>query len=391
MLLLLGGTASAGGKPAIAILGLEVRDSGTGVDPATTRAARELTVALRDRAKAGTGPFAPVQDGDKELIDEKLLNNCDSEAPLCMATIGSALGAEALVYGKIERSAQGYKVWLKLLSVSRRQLVSSTQETLPLAPGGKEPDASALAALARTWYGKLVAYTGGGTVVVKANIDRGTVMIDDEAKGNLASGALSIAGVAEGRHTLAIEAKDFQRYETSITVKNGETLAHSATLVEQVKKPPPVVSKEPISREGTVARAAPSGLWKPLAFGSSVVALGSAGFAVFAITKSRNAAAEIGVPGIDQSKCKTNPFPDGDGNLGRLNDACDWRTRQLVGWVVTGVAGAVALGSFYMAYMRDGDDSHDQAAQRGRRKRRELAITPILIPGGGGATVRLDW
>ena len=74
------GRAWAGGKPPIAILGLEVYDNGSGIDPETTRAAKDLTEALRDRAKAGTGPYTPV-GGEKELIDEKLINNCDSEAP----------------------------------------------------------------------------------------------------------------------------------------------------------------------------------------------------------------------------------------------------------------------------------------------------------------------
>src|ERR1043165_8632658 len=131
----LGGRAWAG-KPPIAILGLEVYDNGGGIDPETTRAAKELTAALRDRAKAGTGPFTPVQ-GEKELIDEKLLNNCDSEAPTCMATIGSGLGAEVLMYGKIEKATQSgqgvYKVSIKLLNVGRKQLANSTVETLPLS------------------------------------------------------------------------------------------------------------------------------------------------------------------------------------------------------------------------------------------------------------------
>src|SRR4051812_26628198 len=135
--LVLGGNASAGGKPPIAILGLEVYDNGSGIDPDTTKAAKELTAALRDRAKAGTGPYVPVPGGDKELIDEKLLNNCDSEAAVCMAAIGTELGAEVLMYGKIEKSAQGgqtiYKISIKLLNVARKQLANSTVETLPLA------------------------------------------------------------------------------------------------------------------------------------------------------------------------------------------------------------------------------------------------------------------
>ena len=47
VLLLLGssGKAWAGGKPAIAILGLEVNDNGSGIDPETTKAAKELSGA----------------------------------------------------------------------------------------------------------------------------------------------------------------------------------------------------------------------------------------------------------------------------------------------------------------------------------------------------------
>jgi hypothetical protein len=225
------GKAWAAPKPSIAILGLEVYDNGSGIDPETTKAAKELTAALRDRAKTGTGPYAPAQGGDKELIDEKLLNNCDTEAPVCMAAIGTELAADLLMYGKIEKSSQNaqptYKVSIKLLYVSRKQLASSTVETLPLV----ETTGVRAQTHAKNWYSKLVGVTTGGTVVVKANIDRGTVLIDDEAKGNLASGTLTLSGVPEGRHTLAIEAKDYQRYESQITVRNGETTTQMITML----------------------------------------------------------------------------------------------------------------------------------------------------------------
>jgi len=392
LLLALSGQATAGGKPPIAILGLEVHDSGSGIDPGTTKAAKDLTAALRDRAKAGTGPFVAVQDGEKELIDEKLLNNCDSEAPSCMAAIGSGLGAEALIYGKIEKSSLGnrpvYKVSLKLLNVNRKQLISSTVETLPLAADLRGPDPSALASTAKAWYAKLVGITVGGTVVVRANIDSGTVLVDDEAKGNLASGTLSLSGVAEGRHTLAIEAKDYQRYETSITVRNGETLAHGATLVEMSKKPL-TPSAEPLSVEGTVTHGSGGNVWKPVFYGTAALTVAAAGFSVFAITKSNSAADKIGEKNITQKSCGTTLASPADNTS--LKDACSWHDRQVLGWVVTGVAGAAALGSFFLAYVRDGDHTEARSASGGHRKRRELAITPILTPGGGGATVRLDW
>jgi hypothetical protein len=251
VLLVSGGKSWAGTKPSIAILGLEVYDNGSGIDPETTKAAKELTQALRVCTKAGTGPYMPAAGGDKELIDEKLLNSCDTEAPVCMAAIGAELSADLLMYGKIEKSSQNaqtiYKVSIKLLYVSRKQLASSAVETLPFG----ESTGPRAAAHAKNWYSKLVGVTTGGTVVVKANIDRGTVMIDDEVKGNLASGTLTLSGVPEGRHTLAIEAKDYQRYEISISVHAGETLPHNAALAE-MSKAPPTPSARPISVEGTV-------------------------------------------------------------------------------------------------------------------------------------------
>jgi hypothetical protein len=59
---------------------------------------------------------------------------------------------------------------------------------------------------------------------------------------------------------------------------------------------------------------------------------------------------------------------------------------------VVGVASAAVIGSFYMAYVRDsGSSESTKTAGAGHRKRRELAVTPIVTPDGGGATLRFDW
>jgi len=395
LLLTMGGKAWAGGKSPIAILGLEVYDNGSGIDPETTRAAKEVTAALRDRARAGTGPYTPASS-EKELIDEKLLNNCDTEAAGCMAAIGTELGADAVLYGKIEKITQtnppSYRVSLKLLNVNRKQLVSSTVETLPLAGA----TGMALSSYAKAWYAKLVGINTGGTVVVKANIDRGTVMLDEEAKGNLASGTLTLSSVPEGRHTIAIEAKDYQRYEASITVHNGETVSHPATLVEMSKKtaktsktPKPPATGEPSGKQGTATATSGTNLWKPVFYGSAVLAAGAAGFSVFAITKSNDEASQI--MGSNGGKPFTEKDCGGPISDPHLQNACDWHGRQVVGWVVTGVAGAAALGAFYMAFIRDRDHTETRTASGAHRKRRELAITPIVTPEGGGATLRFDW
>jgi hypothetical protein len=391
LMLGLAGTAWAGGgKPSIAILGLEVKDNGAGIDPESTKAAKDVTAALRDRAKAGSGPYALVANGDKELIDEKLLNNCDTEAAACMATIGSQLGAEFLMFGNIEKQAQGgqatYKVSIKLLNVNRRQIVNSTVEPVPVA----ELSNLRVSNHARTLYTKLAGGPTGGAVVIKANIDRGTVVIDNDMKGNLASGTLTIGGLADGRHTLAIEAKDYLRYEASITVRNGETLPHSATLIEMprqvakqvVKQQPP--PSDSISIEGTVAAKPKSNIWKPVFYGTTVAGAGALAFTLWQYKLTTDRAS---VTQEDPAKSEKNC---GDATKSEaLTDLCRHYQMYTIGWITSSVLGAAVIGSFVMAYVRDGGT--EKAAVSGHRKRREVAITPIVTPDGGGATLRFDW
>lgn len=392
LLLVLGGRAWAG-KPPIAILGLEVYDNGGGIDPETTKAAKELTAALRDRAKAGTGPFTPVQ-GEKELIDEKLLNNCDSEAPTCMATIGAGLGAEVLMYGKIEKATQSgqgvYKVSIKLLSVTRKQLTASTVETLPVA------DATGVRAqtYAKTWYAKLAGAGTGGTLVIRANIDRGTVLIDEDMRGTLASGTLTLTGVAEGKHALAIEGtREYQRYEAQVTVRTGETTTQNVTMVAMPKRLADMQPKETITREGTVAQPPhKTNVWKPVFYGSTVATAGGIAFSIYAAVKSSDEGNQIKTPGLSQANCSKEPMFNATTDKAHFDAACSWHQRQIIGIVVSSVVGAAVIGSFYMAYLRDsGSSESTKTANGGRRKRRELAVTPVMTPDGGGATLRFDW
>jgi hypothetical protein len=413
VLLGLGGKAWAS-KPPIAILGLEVYDNGGGIDPETTKAAKELTAALRDRAKAGTGPFTPVQ-GEKELIDEKLLNNCDSEAATCMATIGSGLGAEVLMYGKIEKATQGgqgvYRVSIKLLNVTRKQLAASTVETLPVG------DATGVRAqtYARTWYAKLAGAGSGGTLVIRANIDRGTVLVDDDVKGTLASGTLTLTGVAEGKRTLAVEGtREYQRYEAQITVRAGETTTQTVTMVPMPRKLAEMQPKDTITREGTVTQPAPKGnIWKPVFYGAVVGTAAAGGFTLYEWVQGNRNADKIGKDGAFNTTVGTSVGSDGkkqvgnsqcgssnvdmfrqmspnDADLKHFTDACNNVKYQKIGWVVTGVLGAATIGSFIMAYLRDSSPS-EKVTDRGHRKHRELVVTPIAAPDGGGATLRFDW
>jgi ferric-dicitrate binding protein FerR (iron transport regulator) len=117
----------------VAILGLETGGVPNGHVPVVAQA---LSSAMRAVA-ANEGPYtlAPVT---RELVDEKLLANCATEAPQCMSAIGANLGADLLVYGHLELGKRDYTTRLVLLDVAKKT-IERTQETVwPIA--GTERD-----------------------------------------------------------------------------------------------------------------------------------------------------------------------------------------------------------------------------------------------------------
>src|SRR5688500_2065277 len=161
-------------KEKIAILGLELKGA---IDPDSTKVALDLTTQLRLQPKADKGPFSLAQGSEKELLDEKLMNSCESEENDCMAKIGKALGAQHLMWGHLERKTQGkesgYQVRLILLNTSTLNVQRHT-DFIPLA----ESKDARVGNWARRFYKALTGYNDGGTIVVKVNADRGTILIE---------------------------------------------------------------------------------------------------------------------------------------------------------------------------------------------------------------------
>ncbi len=224
--ILLMASPAAARKPSIAILGLEVIDDGTTLDAKTTQFAEALTEALRQRARAGTGPFALAPGSDKNLIEMKLLSNCESEANACMAAIGAELAADRLLYGKVEKRANGYQVSLKLLNVETRAAERSTTEVIPFG----EASGTALSTWGKKLYTKITGTSNQGTLIVKANVERGTVYLDGNARGNLVGGTARIAGLDAGDYRLMIEAECYLRHEGKVTVEGGKDTTERVDL-----------------------------------------------------------------------------------------------------------------------------------------------------------------
>ena len=378
---------SAWAKPKIAILGLEAAPGSSGaVDPATTQVARSITRELRQRAQAVASPYTVAPNSSKELTDEKLLMSCDSEAASCMAVIGAGLAANVLLYGRVEKRGEVYKVSLKRLDVNAKTIVASGEDL---------PVGSAVIGLSKRMFIKLVgASSVTGTLMVKAMsqtgalVGVGNVMIDEESRGKLLTGRITLSGLAEGRHVLAIEAGGYRRFEETVTIHGGEQATLNALL---------------FVRESATDDPDPGGAsaWK-VALGTSIVvaALGGAfaGFSAYEVYRERVLVQRLNDRGFTK-------VTDADCGLGTeqiatahnvrvtnqavFENACTWKPRIYYGLAVTGV-GAVGAAISYVMLQRSASAT-ETPRTGGRPRKRSVAVAPVVTPALTGASLSVTW
>jgi hypothetical protein len=391
-------TASAGNKPTIAVLGLETSDAGRAPTPVDTNFAKELTDGLRSRTKLGTGMYVYAPGSDKELIDLKLINSCDSEAAGCMSKIGESLGADLLIYGKIEKKGRSYEVTLILLDVRKKAREKSLpSEAIPLADA---TSSAAISAAAKRLYAKLTGETSSCNIAVKVSggAERGTILIDGAERGSINNGSGQVTGLTEGKYKVAVEIEGYRRWERAdVTCAAGQTANVPVDNLEKVESGGGGLgsgsgsgrgSGVPISPEATTSHGDGSG-WKKIAFGSAVVTSGLT--AVWATYWYKLSKTGGDYPGYGDS-CKQDPVThvhlniwSSDCNSGRKNKDISW----------TAGIGAAAVGAFTIYALVKGYSASNSGAEHadaGHRKRREqFVVTPVISPNGGGATLQFDW
>jgi hypothetical protein len=383
-----GGSAWAA-KPKIAILGLEAAPGPSGaVDPAMTQIARAITKELRQRAQAAASPYALAPNSNKELTDEKLLMSCDNEAASCMAAIGAGLAADVLLYGRVEKRGELYRIALKRLDVKAKTVVTGSEEL---------PVGSAVVGLAKRLYIKLIGeVAASGALAVRASsasggpIAVGTVMIDEEPRGTLAAGSATVSDLTAGRHVLAIEAGGYQRFEQAVTIRAGEQATLDAQLLERDAPPEPAVV------------AGNAGLWK-VSFGASllvgVAGGGLAAYSFYRMTRDdvlTDAVPEADLPALEVTSddCGRSPGEIRAQKRAIVSNpevfaaACTWKTRIYYGF---GVAGVGAVGAVVSLVMLTRRSSPERARTSSRDKRPEVAVTPIVTPGLTGASLSVAW
>lgn len=418
--LVAGVARAAHAKPTIAILGLEVVDNGGGVDEKSTKVAKDLTEALRARAKVGTGPYTLAPGSDKDLLEMKLLSGCDNEATACMASMGTELASDKLLYGKVEKQQGGYQITLRMLDVSSKSNEKTTTDIIPVS----ESTGAELQRWGKQLYNRLSGASDQGTLLIKANVDRGTVYVDKQVKGSLVGGTARIAGLSEGSHEIAIEAEGKLRYEAKVSVSGGEETTHNADLESNTIKVPPgggsgsdgdhitgEVGGSQISREGTVSQDEHPGRTSRALFWTSLVVTASSatGMTITGLQvrgplreDKENAIRmwQTAHPGSDKlsgdDACA--PAADlagmGDQLAAAVSDKCDiGKRRALITNVLVGttvIAAAATIVFYYKGYVSSSHGS--EHAANGRRKQRpEVVFAPAVSPNQVGASLRIDF
>jgi TolB-like protein len=370
-------TSAAEARPSIAILGLEVvEDDAT--DEGANQLANDLTEALRERASMGNGAYKLAPNSNKSLLEMKLLSDCASEANACMAAIGRELAAERLLYGKVEKRTNGYQVSLKLLDADSGAMEKTTSDVIP---SGASPEA--IQEWGETLYNRLTGVPEKGTLVIRTNVDKGTVYVDGEVKGSLSAGTARIAGLEDGPHTIAIESPGHQRYDGSVTVSAGGT---EEVLVDLLPSGGVVDGG---SRPGGVSR---------VLFWTSLVATagGAAGITITGLQvrgeleddkqAALQAVASGGGPRFEGADaCDQAESYSGPANVSAVLDACQaGRDRAMLTNIFIGTTIVTALAATYFYY-------RGYVAPGKAESRERFTITPSLAPNTAGAAVTIEF
>lgn len=387
-------------KPKLVVLGLEVTGESAS-DQKATEAAKALTRELRREAARSGGPFELASNGNRDLLEMRLLSDCSDDSRRCMAEIGKQLRADRLLYGKLERTKRGYSVSLRLLDTDENEMLGQQNEVIPFA------DVTASGGLqrrARSLYGRLVGSDEDGAIAIAATTDSGTVYVDGKLRTNLSGGSARVSGLSDGVHTVAIESDGHARFEAEVNVEAGETAELEANLVALGG-----------SGEGTPDR--PGSGWR-VAFWSGVLATGVAGAGWtyyglsvrYSIHDDLEAASreftnpnllpgEREADGSFTNACASFDSPAADAQpevKADVLDACDRgkSNAKLVNflWIPATAASAIFTGyAYYKGYLSPGRAAAEREARRRDRSRTRITVAPALGPDLLGAGLELTF
>lgn len=402
----------AAAKPSVAILGLEVTDTGSasgGVDAKSTQFAAALTEVLRQRAKIASGPFSLAPGSDKDLVEMKLLSGCDNEANDCMSAIGAELAADRLLFGHVEKLAKGYQVSLKLLAVGARPRIEfSTSDLIPY----DETTGRSLDTWGKTLYAKVTGASNQGTLIVKANVDRGAVYLDGLVRGNVSGGTARITGLDAGDYQLVVESECYLRTEVRVKIEGGKDVQVPVELAKNTladcggaRPIGPAVGPGPGSgggrpvgpgtQTGTISGDANPGRgYRVLFWTTAAIAAGAGstwGYAYFGkIGPNEEKWNDAGGEATDSCN-STSTYQNNADAKAACDEGQKWSKVTYAAIPITAAAGAAAMYFFYKGYVSTPAPQGQERIVRRRGGKPAVVVAPVVTARELGGLVQIEF
>ena len=370
--------AHANAKPVkLAILGIEAVDEGdVASQEKTASVAKSFTDALRARAALlQSKGYSIPPNSNRELTEVKILSNCLDESVGCMTAVGKELGADKVLYGKLDKGKGNYTLTIKLLNVTSKSIEKTKSVTISAADSTND-------AVVRERANTIFSDATGqeittGTLVVKANVESGSVLVGGERKGELVGGVAKIDDLPEGSILVAVQADGYKPVEQEVTIVSGKE-AHADLTLE---------AAGPVIEEPSGETPKPStNTWKIVGWSAAGLAAGGAAFAIYSGLKvwdlEDQASQNVDDRDLTGEACSSDKLSF---NKKVCDDGDKWATRTTIAWVATGIVGGAGVLVLIFKGYADGGSS-ETSAQAPKR----YAIDPYFGPGGAGlnATIR---
>ncbi len=374
-------TAEAQRQPTVAVLGLEVVDGGSGIDAETVKVADNITDALRKLPARAGGSYRLARNSARTLQEMKVLSGCADEGTECMRGIAKSLGADALLYGKVQRYANGFVIALSLLDARTGKRQGDTAKL------GSEAARSAkrIAAKSSALYSRLTGVPETGAIEIRsAQAKTGTVYIDGKAAATLKDGEARLPGLSAASHKVAIESPGYQRYEVDMVVRAGETVQIEPTLLAASKALLPEPSDPPSTGSSRIGYKIGFGVAVAFTLLSGGVYVTSFGAVSEAEDRALLLVEQLTPAEQAMLTDQTDVCADSNRLQGRAfddirracNDGENAETRNSIAFAATAVGLAATGTLLYLAFLR-GDPGPSEVA----------GIAPLVGPGTAGAQV----
>jgi hypothetical protein len=150
----------------------------------------------------------------------------------CLQRIGDKLKSEQLIWGVMSK-APGHQVTVDIHLWSRGKPEQVAHESF--SDNMKESNDDSLRKLATQIFGKLLGLAGG-TVVLHASADAGSVLVDGQPKATLDHGRTTLS-LSAGPHTIEVRAPGYANARRDVTVQ--PSTSSEVELVLEAEAPPP--------------------------------------------------------------------------------------------------------------------------------------------------------